>query len=42
MDCVDFYQIQSWDYGTPIEEALKALHDAVKSGKPRYIGALSI
>ena len=39
-DYVDLYQIHRWDYGTPIEETLEALHDIVKAGKARYIGAL--
>jgi aryl-alcohol dehydrogenase-like predicted oxidoreductase len=39
-DYVDLYQIHRWDYETPIEETLEALHDVVKSGKARYIGAL--
>jgi 1-deoxyxylulose-5-phosphate synthase len=38
-DYVDLYQIHRWDYGTPIEETMDALHDVVKSGKARYIGA---
>ena len=42
MDYVDLYQIHRWDYGTPIEETLEALHDVVKSGKARYIGASSM
>ncbi|MEX2271947.1 MAG: aldo/keto reductase [Vicinamibacterales bacterium] len=42
MDCVDLYQIHRWDYGTPIEETLEALHDVVKAGKARYIGASSM
>ena len=41
-DHIDLYQIHRWDYGTPIEETLEALHDAVKSGKIRYIGASSM
>jgi aryl-alcohol dehydrogenase-like predicted oxidoreductase len=41
-DYVDLYQIHRWDYGTPIEETLEALHDAVRSGKVRYIGASSM
>ena len=41
-DYVDLYQIHRWDYDTPIEETLEALHDLVKSGKVRYIGASSI
>ena len=40
-DYVDLYQIHRWDYETPIEETLEALHDAIKSGKVRYIGASS-
>ena len=39
---VDLYQIHRWDYETPIEETLEALHDVVKSGKVRYIGASSV
>ena len=39
---VDLYQIHRWDYETPIEETLEALHDVVKSGKVRYIGASSM
>ena len=42
MDYVDLYQIHRWDYGTPIEETLEALHDVVKAGKARYIGASSM
>ena len=42
MDYVDLYQIHRWDYDTPIEETLEALHDLVKSGKVRYIGASSM
>jgi 1-deoxyxylulose-5-phosphate synthase len=41
-DFVDLYQIHRWDYETPIEETLEALHDVVKSGKVRYIGASSM
>jgi aryl-alcohol dehydrogenase-like predicted oxidoreductase len=41
-DYVDLYQIHRWDYETPIEETLKALHDVVKAGKVRYIGASSM
>ncbi|MBO0738403.1 MAG: aldo/keto reductase [Alphaproteobacteria bacterium] len=41
-DYVDLYQIHRWDYGTPIEETLEALHDTVKAGKVRYIGASSM
>ncbi|MHC5216386.1 aldo/keto reductase [Enterococcus sp. LJL128] len=39
MDYVDLYIIHRWDYHTPIEETMEALHDLVKSGKVRYIGA---
>jgi len=42
MDYVDLYQIHRWDSGTPIEETLEALHDVVKAGKARYIGASSM
>ena len=41
-DYVDLYQIYRWDYDTPIEETLEALHDVVKVGKARYIGASSM
>jgi aryl-alcohol dehydrogenase-like predicted oxidoreductase len=41
-DYVDLYQIHRWDYDTPIEETLEALHDVVKVGKARYIGASSM
>jgi aryl-alcohol dehydrogenase-like predicted oxidoreductase len=41
-DYVDLYQIHRLDYETPIEETLEALHDVVKSGKVRYIGASSM
>lgn len=41
-DYVDLYQIHRWDYHTPIEETMEALHDVVKSGKARYIGASSM
>jgi aryl-alcohol dehydrogenase (NADP+) len=41
-DYVDLYQIHRFDYETPIEETLHALHDVVKSGKARYIGASSM
>ena len=41
-DYLDLYQIHRWDYNTPIEETLEALHDVVKSGKVRYIGASSM
>ncbi len=42
MDYVDLYQIHRWDYNTPIEETMEALHDIVKAGKARYIGASSM
>ena len=42
MDYVDLYQIHRWDNETPIEETLEALHDVVKAGKARYIGASSM
>lgn len=38
-DYIDLYIIHRWDYNTPIEETMEALHDLVKSGKVRYIGA---
>ncbi|MDZ4876615.1 MAG: 1-deoxyxylulose-5-phosphate synthase YajO [Chroococcidiopsis cubana SAG 39.79] len=41
-DYVDLYQIHRWDYETPIEETLEALHDVVKAGKALYIGASSM
>jgi aryl-alcohol dehydrogenase-like predicted oxidoreductase len=41
-DYVDLYQIHRFDYQTPIEETLEALHDIVKAGKARYIGASSM
>src|SRR5437764_9754138 len=42
MDYVDLYQIHRWDDETPIEETMEALHDVVRSGKARYIGASSM
>jgi len=42
MDYVDLYQIHRFDYETPIEETIAALHDVVKAGKARYIGASSM
>jgi len=42
VDHVDLYQIHRFDYDTPIEETLEALHDIVKAGKARYIGASSM
>ena len=41
-DYVDLYQIHRWDYNTPIEETMEALHDIVKAGKALYIGASSM
>lgn len=41
-DYVDLYQIHRWDPNTPIEETMEALHDLVKAGKVRYIGASSM
>ncbi len=41
-DYIDLYQIHRWDPESPIEETLEALHDLVKSGKVRYIGASSM
>lgn len=41
-DYVDLYQIHRWDNTTPIEETMEALHDVVKAGKARYIGASSM
>ena len=41
-DFVDLYQIHRWDHDTPIEETMEALHDVVKAGKARYIGASSM
>jgi aryl-alcohol dehydrogenase (NADP+) len=42
LDYVDLYQIHRWDPDTPIEETMQALHDVVKAGKARYIGASSM
>jgi aryl-alcohol dehydrogenase-like predicted oxidoreductase len=42
VEYVDLYQTHRWDYNTPIEETMEALHDVVKSGKARYIGASSM
>ena len=42
MDYVDLYQVHRWDPQTPIEETMEALHDIVKAGKVRYIGASSM
>lgn len=41
-DYVDLYQIHRWDDETPIEETMEALHDVVKAGKARYLGASSM
>jgi 1-deoxyxylulose-5-phosphate synthase len=41
-DYVDLYQTHRWDYATPIEETMEALHDVVRAGKARYIGASSM
>ncbi len=42
VDHIDLYQIHRWDYGTPIEETMEALHDCVRAGKVRYLGASSM
>jgi len=42
LDYVDLYQIHRWDYRTPVEETMEALHDVVRAGKARYIGASSM
>ena len=42
LDYVDLYQIHRWDSATPIEETMEVLHDVVKAGKARYIGASSM
>lgn len=42
MEYVDLYQIHRWDYETPIEETMEALHDVLKAGKARYLGASSM
>ena len=42
LDYVDVYQIHRWDYHTPIEETMEALHEVVRLGKARYIGASSM
>lgn len=41
-DYIDLYIIHRWDYGTPIEETMRALHDVVRAGKVRYLGASSM
>jgi aryl-alcohol dehydrogenase-like predicted oxidoreductase len=42
LDYVDLYQIHRWDDETPIEETMEALHDVIRAGKARYIGASSM
>jgi aryl-alcohol dehydrogenase-like predicted oxidoreductase len=42
MDYVDLYQVHRWDDQTPIEETMEALHDVVRAGKARYLGASSM
>jgi len=42
LDYVDLYQIHRWDSSTPVHETMEALHDVVKAGKARYIGASSM
>ena len=42
MDYVELFQIHRFDYSTPVEETMEALHDVVKAGKARYIGASSM
>jgi aryl-alcohol dehydrogenase-like predicted oxidoreductase len=42
VDHVDLYQVHRWDPSTPVEETLEALHDVVKAGKARYLGASSM
>jgi 1-deoxyxylulose-5-phosphate synthase len=42
MDYIDLYQIHRFDHGTPVEETMQALHDTVKAGKARYLGASSM
>ena len=41
-DYVDLYQIHRWDYDTPVEETMEALHEVVRAGKARYLGASSM
>ena len=41
-DYVDLYQIHRFDPATPVEETMEALHDVVKAGKARYLGASSM
>ena len=42
LDYVDLYEIHRWDPLTPVEETMEALHDVVRAGKARYIGASSM
>jgi len=42
LDYVDLYQIHRWDYRTPVDETMDALHDVVRAGKARYLGASSM
>jgi 1-deoxyxylulose-5-phosphate synthase len=42
LDYVDLYQIHRWDYRTPIDETMDALHEVVRAGKARYLGASSM
>ena len=42
MDYVDLYQIHRWDNETPVEETMQALHDVIRAGKARYVGASSM
>jgi 1-deoxyxylulose-5-phosphate synthase len=42
LDYVDLYQIHRWDYRTPIHETMDALHEVVRAGKARYLGACSM
>jgi 1-deoxyxylulose-5-phosphate synthase len=42
VDHIDLYQIHRWDYGVPIEETMEALHDCVRAGNVRYLGASSM
>jgi 1-deoxyxylulose-5-phosphate synthase len=42
VDHIDLYQIHRWDHDTPIEETMEALHDCVRAGKVRYLGASSM
>jgi aryl-alcohol dehydrogenase-like predicted oxidoreductase len=39
---VDLYQIHRWDHDTPVEETMEALHEVVRAGKARYVGASSM